>query len=208
MVSPAPSRAVRAGYRLVTLLFVVAAVFGVVDVVSIGVGLARNGDSLLYGETLIVPIQLSPDNVKPLPNEVRVDSWFDARVEIDDPSSKQMLLRSAIDTGPLLLFIIGLWLVRGLLQSVMRGDPFGAANVRRLRRLGTLLVAGGLLVELLSYAFRNALLESVPSFGSLNIGMPGYALPIAALLGGLGAYILAEVFACGSQLREDAEATI
>ena len=58
---PSSSRAVTIGYRLVTVMLVVAAVFGVVAVVSVGVGVARHGDSLLYGHRLVVALELSPD---------------------------------------------------------------------------------------------------------------------------------------------------
>jgi hypothetical protein len=54
----APSRAVTTGYRLVTFLLVFAVAFGAVAIASLAVGLARDGDSLLYGDTLTVPLQL------------------------------------------------------------------------------------------------------------------------------------------------------
>ena len=208
MVSPTASGPVRTGYLLVTGILLLSAAFGLLALVSVGVGLARHGDSLLYGDTLTVPLQLSPDDVGPLPTGLRVDSWLDARVEVRDPSSDQMFYRSAVDFGPLALVIGGLWLVRGILRSVMRGDAFGPDNVRRLRRLGFLLVVGGPAVEMLNYGFHNALFSTLPSFPGVDLGTAGYTIPGGALLGGLGAFILAEVFAYGSRLREDVEATI
>ena len=41
-----------------------------------------------------------------------------------------------------------------------------------------------------------------------DVGVAGFSLPAGAMLGGLGAFILAEVFAYGMRLREDVEATV
>jgi DUF2975 family protein len=207
MPSRPPSRAVRWGYALVTLLLVLALVFGAVSVVSIAVGLARHGDSLLYGDPLTLPFQLPPETLTSLPRGVRPAGWVDVRVDVHDPSSKQMLLRSAQDIGPLVLLIAGLWLLRGFLRSVLAGDPFGPASVRRLRAIGFILVLGAPVVAFLNYSFRLALFNDIPPVGG-NLGSKGFALPGTALLGGLGAFILAEVFAYGLRLREDVEGTV
>lgn len=107
-----------------------------------------------------------------------------------------------------MLFIAGLSLLRGFGRSVMDGDPFGLANVQRLRRLGFLLVAGAPLVELLKWSLRQSLYNALPPTPSVDIGVAGFSLPAAALLGGFGAFILAEVFAYGLRLREDVEGTV
>ncbi len=209
MPSPLPpSAAVRLAYVLVTGLLVLSLGFGLVILVSMGVGVMRDGNSLLYGDTLRVPMQLSTEGLAPLPPALVVDSWVDTSVAIKDPTVKQMLLQSAADVGPLVVFASALWLVRGLLQSVTRADPFGPRNVRRLRNLGVLLAAGGVLVEVVNYSLRHALYNALPAFPSVNLGVSGPALPVGALLGALAAFVLAAVFAYGSQLREDVEGTI
>jgi Protein of unknown function (DUF2975) len=203
------SGSVRIGYTLVTVLLILALAFGSVALVSIGMGLARDGESLLYGDTLTVPLQLSPDDVGPLPSGVRLQGWPDITVEVSDPTTEQMFLRSATDIGPLLLFIAGLWLMRRFLRSVRDGDPFGAPNVGRLRALGFILVVGAPLVALLNQALRTGLYDNLPATsGSVDIGVAGYTLPGEAMLGGLGAFILAGVFAHGARLREDVEGTV
>ncbi|MEA2243903.1 MAG: hypothetical protein QOD24_3459 [Solirubrobacteraceae bacterium] len=205
---PSPSRAVTIGYGLVTLMLVVAVAFGAVAVASVAVGVARHGDSLLYGDRFAVPLELSPDDVGPLPRGVELRGWPGVNVQVTNPTAKQMLLRSGLDFGPLVLFVAGLWLGRGFLRSVLDGDPFGAANVQRLRAIGFVLVVGAPFVELFTYALRTALFSNVPPYPSLNLGSPGFGVPGNALLGGLGAFILAEVLAYGLRLREDVEATI
>lgn len=208
MTSPPPSGAVRTGHALVSALLVVVVAFGVLVLASIGVGLARHGESLLYGDTLTVPLQLSTDDIGPLPAGLRLDGGPDVDVEVHDPTSKQMFLRSAQDVGPLVLMIAGLWMLRGFMRSVRRGDPFGTPNVRRLRSLGFILVAGAIVVELVNYSLRSALYAAIPPFPTLHLGVAGYSLPGGAILAGLGAFILAEVFAHGVRLREDVEGTI
>jgi hypothetical protein len=183
-------------------------VFGAVTVVSIGVGVARHGDSLLYGKALVVPLELSPDDVRELPRNVRLREWPDVDVEVADPTTSQMFTRSAMDLGPLVLFIAGLWLLRAFMRSVVRGDPFGTPNVQRLRRLGFLLVLGVPAVELVNTSLRQSLYNDLPLDGSVDIGVAGFSLPGNALLAGLGAFILAEVFAYGVHLREDVEGTV
>jgi Protein of unknown function (DUF2975) len=209
MPSPLPpSAAVRVAYVLVTGLLVLSLSFGLVILVSMGVGVMRDGNSLLYGDTLRVPMQLSTEGLAPLPPALMVDSWVDTGVAIKDPTVKQMLLQSAADVGPLVVFAGALWLVRGLLQSVTRADPFGPRKVRRLRNLGVLLAAGGVLVEVVNYSLRHALYNALPPFPTVDLGVSGPALPVGALLGALAAFVLAAVFAYGSQLREDVEGTI
>jgi hypothetical protein len=202
------SRAVKTGHTLVTGLLLLSIVFGAVAVASVVVGLARGGDSLLYGDTLRVPLELSPEDIRPLPSGVEPRGWIGVNVAMVHPTVSTMLLRSAMDLGPLVLFVAGLWLLRGFLGSVLRGDPFGTANVQRLRAIGFILVIGAPIVELVNYSLRQSLFTRVPPHPSVDLGMAGFTLPANALIGGLGAFILAEVFAYGLRLREDVEGTI
>jgi hypothetical protein len=209
-MSPQPaSRAVHIGHRLVTVLLWFTIAFGVFALVSVGVGLARDGDSLLYGDTMWVPVELRPDDVGPLPSEMRTSGWLDVRLEVKDPTTKQMLLRSAQDLTLVAIAIAVLWQLQGFARSVVDGAPFGALNVRRLRRIGFLLVVGGPIVALVNGALRTGLLDDLPPVrGAPHLGVAGFSLPVGAMLGGLGAFILAEVFAYGTRLREDVEATV
>jgi hypothetical protein len=194
------------GYALVTALFVFAFLFGILVVASMIVGIVRNGNSLLYGTRLSMPAQISPADVGQLPPGLRLASWPAVRLEIR-PTVTQMVLRSAIDLVPLVAFICGLGIIRAFMRSVLQGAPFGSENVRRLRALGFLLVVGAPIIELILYGLRQALFTSLPS-SSIDLAIEGLSIPGAALLAGLAAFILAEVFAHGQQLREDVEATI
>ena len=208
MSSRTSFRTLRAGYVIVSALLVLAVGFGAVAVVSIGVGIARQGDSLLYGDTLRVPLQVSPDHLGSLPPEVTPGGWPDVSVEVNRPTTKQMVLRSAQDLGPVVLIVAGLWIIRRFLRSTLQDAPFSELNVRRLRSIGTLLVVGVPIVELLNYSLRLSLYNDLPPFPTTDLGVAGFTLPLGALLAGLGVFMLAEVFAYGLSLREDVEGTI
>jgi hypothetical protein len=203
-----PSRAVRVGSSIVYALLALAVLFGAVLLVSVVVGVARHGDSLLYDSSLDVPAKLSSGHLQDLPKGISMSGSVDVGVTVKDPTTKQMLLRSLIDLGPLILFIAGLFLLDRFLVSVKEGDPFGSANVGRLRRIGLLLVLGAPLVELINSALRKDLLHDAPAGRADGVGAAAFSLPVGALLGGLGAFILAEVFAYGLSLREDVEGTV
>ncbi len=88
--------------------------------------------------------------------------------------------------GPFVLLAGALWLLRGLARSVREGDPFGPANVQRLRALGFLLVAGAPVVELVSWALRLSLANTLPPDAFGDVGFPAH----------------------GVRLREDVEGTV
>jgi hypothetical protein len=203
--APPPSGAVTIGYRLVTLMLLVATAFLALELASIIVGIARGGDSLLHGDPLTVPLQANPEHLRGLPPSVHLNDWPNVDVEISDPSIEVMVLRSAVDLPPLALLIGVLWLLRGLVGSVRAGEPFGEANVRRLRMLGAVLVAGGLAAAFVQSVLRLWLFNALPPS---NLAGRGFEFPGGAVLAGLGAYILAEAFAYGLRLREDVEGTI
>jgi hypothetical protein len=203
-----PSQAVRIGYGVVTVMLLVATAFFALELVSIVVGIARGGDSLLHGDPLTVPLQANPDHLRGLPPGIRLHDWPNVDVEIADPSIKVMALRSAADL-PLVALLIGvLWLLRGLVGSVRAGEPFGEANVWRLRRLGAVLVAGGLAAAFVESLLRLWLFDALPPDATTNLAGRGFELPGGAVLAGLGAYILAEAFSYGLRLREDVEGTV
>lgn len=168
---------------------------------------AVTGDSPIF-DFIDAPMQVSAQSIEGLPSGVRVESWADVGVDIDDPTTEQILLRTGLDLGPLGIAVAVLWLLRRFLRSVLDGDPFGEANVKRLRWIGLVFVVGVPVVELLNSSFRQGLYDSLPPIRGVELGVEGFSLPLDALLAGLGAFILAGVFAYGSRLREDVEATI
>jgi hypothetical protein len=188
-------------YLLVNLMLFLLLAGVVVGVISFATGIA--------GAEQSVPIRAEvPQRNVQLPSGYKVVHPSQVTLEIQDATNKQQLLSAARGVGPALLLFCSLWLLRGLAGSVRAGDPFGYPNVRRLRLLGFALVIGAPAVALVDWALRQALVNTVSPSLLGGIGVPGYAVPFAALLAGLGAFILAEVFAYGVRLREDVEATI
>jgi hypothetical protein len=195
-----PSGAVTTAYRLMTLMLVVALIsfpaVALTEVVQ-----KWGGD-----ETLNAHVQVNPDEVS-LPGDVRLSGWPDATVVISDPTHEQVLLVAATNLSTWVLVVAMLWLLRGIAGSVREGDPFGIANVKRLRTLGSILVAGFLAAAFIDYALRLALFNSLPP-QRVDIGVSGFELPVAPWLAGLVAFVLAGVFAYGLRLRQDVEATV
>src|SRR4051794_22081812 len=187
-----PSRAVTIANRIVTLLFALALITVVVVVFD-----AASGG-------LYLPMQVPPDQLSGLPPATEFAGWPDVRYHLVDPSAGQRVMYVLQQLAPLLLVIPGLWLLRGFLRSVLAGEPFGSENARRLRIIALLLLVGAPFVALAQYMLRNALFNDL----HVDLASKGYAVPGAAMVAGLGVYVLAEVFAYGMRLREDVEATI
>lgn len=201
-----PSGAASAGYVLVTLLLVLGIGFGAYLALDAGIGAARGGDRLLGNRTLDVQVELPPGRVH-FPEGIQHTGWLPVKVQIHDPTATQLLFSVGMDLSQIVLFVGVFWLLRGIARSVRDGDPFGPANVRRLRAIGFWLVAGGVAVEIVDASLRTALYDRLPAtFG--HIGTRGFGIPGNFLLAGLGAFILAEVFAHGLRLREDVEGTV
>ena len=188
-----PSHAVTIANRLVTLALALA-LFAAIG-------------GLIYGlrqDSLDLPLQISPEHVRGLPANTEVTDWGTVRFTLTDPSTKQLVLRTAEQLAPLLLLIPGLFLLRAFLQAVLAGNPFGDANARRLRTIALLLLVGAPLLSLIQLALRNALFNTIET----DLASEGGALPGGAILAGLAVLVLAEVFAYGVRLREDVEATV
>lgn len=195
-----PSGAATAGYVITTALLVLVVAFGVFKLVSAVLVIARD-------DALETDAFLSPDAVS-LPEGVSFREWPQVTLELDAPTTTQVLLDLATGVGPFLLFVAAFWLLRGLAASVRAGNAFGTENVKRLRRLGTLLVLGAPVVEFVNSSLRSGLYDTLPAGRFGEIGSGGLNLSTGPLLAGLGAFILAEVFAHGVHLREDVEATV
>ena len=105
MVTSSTSRAVRAARAITIGLLVLSVGFTALVLVSVATGLFRHGDSLLYGDSITVPMQVSADDLGTLPDGISVDDWLDVDVKIQDPTTSQMLLRSAQDLGPAFVIV-------------------------------------------------------------------------------------------------------
>jgi Protein of unknown function (DUF2975) len=198
----------RRGSRAASIAYVLVNVMLFVLLAGVVVGVVALAHGLVSGGSVPVHAKLLDSDSRALPPGVKMVNKPEVALEIEDASTKQQLLSAATAVGPALLLACGIWLLRGLAGSVRHGDPFEAANVRRLRQLGFLLVVGAPAAGLANWALRIALVDTLPhdAFGGLSF--QAFAFPFTAVFAGLGALILAEVFAYGVSLREDVEATI
>jgi hypothetical protein len=100
--------------------------------------------------------------------------------------------------------VAALWLLCRLLQSVRDGDPFTSTNVRRLRALAIVILLG---VPLATFVSSWCEGELATSAGLRSAGTQ-LTMPGEAFVGGVGVFVLAEVFAAGVRLRDDLEGTV
>ena len=205
MTAHRPSRSTDMAEYLLNLMLALLLLAAAAEIIVTGIALARGGNTL-HGLTLPVHAQLPLEQNRPLPPGIRLSHDPTVTVSVKDPTATQLLLSTGTAVGPFLLLAVALWLLRGLARSVKKGDPFGHANVQRLRRLGFLLVVAAPVVELVNWALRSWLTNTLPA--PLSVSTSGFNFPFVELLAGLGAFVLAEVFAYGTRLREDVEATI
>lgn len=200
MSSQGPSRSTVFATNLVTLFLVLTAAFGLYMITNASIEAVRGGGEVATHQML----DLDPGQIDPLPAEALITQSVPVTLRIMDASTEQVLYALGRDIVPWLLVVSVLWLLRRILVSVREGDPFTAANVRRLRHIGLLLLIGTPIAALTASAFEQALASSVSTPGSgIAIGVPG-----GGLIAGLGVFVLAQVFEHGVRMREDIAGTV
>lgn len=192
------SRATNFMTNVVTLFLVFGAAFRVFLAGSAVEGAVRGGHELAVHQ------EVSADDVSSLPPTVDRPEIVPVAIHIEDARPNQVYVSLARDLVAVTLVVAILWLMRLLLRSVREGDPFTAANVRRLRAIGFLLVVGAPIAYLVAFACEQWLAASSPP-GELGAT---FTLPGAGPAVGLGVFVLAEVFAHGARLRADVEGTV
>jgi len=145
-----------------------------------------------------------------LPSGFEVAGVVPLRAVIEDPSPAQLVLATGTPAVWWAGAVAILWLLQRLAQSVRKGDPFSASNVRRLRQLGFLFLVGYPLATIIDgfltdWFISTAFTEGRP-FPPILIEFQ--VLSATALLAGVGLLVLAGVFAHGVRLREDVDATV
>jgi Protein of unknown function (DUF2975) len=194
---------------LVNLALVVGAAAFVVTFVGTVVALVQGGGKVpLGGDALTVKAQLVRTDLMSLPQGLVLTDNPEVSVDVRDPSRTQVLLQALTWLGPAIIAGLVLWFLRGLLRSADDGDPFGPENVTRLRRIGLVLAFGAPIVVAVNQTLNRHLFDALPSDVKAHLTLPGFSIPWAPIVAGIGAFILAAVFEYGVRLREDVEATV
>ena len=183
---------------LSTLLLVVSAAFGLFLLVGALAGFGPNGHDVA------VHSRVDAEEVAGLPQGTVLPDNLDVTVRVRNATRQQLRWAAGRDLVPGLVIIAATFLLRGLLLSLRDGDPFTQANVKRLRALAVLVLVGIPAAALVGSVFASALANSA----GLDGGGTQLSLPGNALIAGLAAFVLAEVFAAGVRLREDLEGTV
>ena len=198
-----PSRPASIGYAIVTVFLGLTLLGGLYAIGWATVGAVQGDHNITLDRTA------PPDQLASLPREVKpTDQCCAVTQTIRDATPLQLLLFTASDLLLLLLGFVALWQLRGLLSSVRHGDPFHAANVRRLRQFGWQIMLGYPAAALTSSLLKESLGSTMPAAQPLLGNSAPTANLTAAVLAGLAVLVLAEVFAHGLRLREDVEGTI
>ena len=199
-MEPMPSRAARTAYVVLTVLFWITIVAGVVLVAHRLFGLLQDS------QTLSVPASANVEDAR-LPEAYEIAGPLPVTVDVDDPTLGQRVVATVPTLVWWTLAVVVLWLLRKIARSAAEGDPFRASNATRLRWLGALFLVGFPLATIVEGFFTNWFFAGIhlPP-GGITIAFPVVSGP--AIMAAVCLFALAEVFAYGARLREDVDATI
>ncbi|MET7423422.1 DUF2975 domain-containing protein [Dactylosporangium sp. NPDC005555] len=181
--------------ELQTLLIVALGVCAVVAVVNVKAMVTREPISVTVG----AGVEIRPGGVTGMRPGVRLDPDAGVGVVVDDPSTLQVALDAARTVPWFAIAVLTLVMLLLVVRTARRGDPFAAANVRRLRRLGWTVLLGSLAafqVELLAGLELSTSVVADPASTSAD-------LPFAWLLCGSGFLALAEIIQRGRALQAE-----
>ena len=174
------------------------------------VGQDQVGDTALpvaVGEGLprpVVVLDVDRNAAPEIHRAVLVDARGELRVQTTD-----WLLQFLPNLGMLIALGVALYIVftlRRMIGTVITGDPFTDMNVRRMRTIGVLLLAVGVVGPVLEYLVVRALLARIPVSG-LAVSAPLDAQTSVILIG-LLLIVLSTVFARGVELERDRSLTV
>lgn len=126
--------------ELQSLLYVALGVSAVVAVVNVWAMAVRDPITVAIGAGVTIP----PDAVTGLLPGARIDPGSDVQVLVEDPSAGQVAWHAAQSLPWFALAVFTLVMLLLVVRAARRGDPFAAANVRRLRVVGWVVFLGSI----------------------------------------------------------------
>ena len=152
----------------------------------------------------MVVLQVDRNAAPDIHRAVLVDARGELRLQTTD-----WVLQFFPNLGMLIALGIVLYLVltlRRMIGTVIGGEPFTEINVRRMRTMGVVLLAIGVVGPVLEYLVVRALLARVPVSG-IAVSAPLDAQTSVILIG-LLLLVLSTVFARGVELERDRSLTV
>lgn len=150
------------------------------------------------------------------------DGYWDARrgdIRVVDHTGFRVL-QEGTEYLAMLIVLTCLWLLRGTLISVSKGDVFVERNIIALRRIGWLLLIGGIISIAVGMILQWALLDGIPAnedrvaLSSIGSYVPGVAnvkldfrLPVVLVYAAI-AFAFSGALRTGMAYREDSESVV
>lgn len=178
--------------------------------VTAGVGTVAAITAVLTGKRLPVAVPINHVWTTGPLTGVMAGTTLDDRGYIDvyvtEPTLGQSALSVAtwLPTAAVLLAMLALLL--NLVRGVRRSGPFTTLTVRRLRRLGAVVTAGGVLAAPAEFLARFSLVGTVTDAGPA--GTLSLTAPLTWLLAGVGYLAIAEIVNRGRDLRQELDEVI
>lgn len=174
--------------------------------------LERNEDSMFHGDFRLVNLvpttaMVQPDtifNSKTGEKELAVYKELAVRIG-KEQNYTQLIITSTCSLINIIVSIVALIIFVRIILNINRSQIFEWRNVRRLRWLGSLLIASFIL-ELLPKLVNYWGISEVFALNKYMIAP--FALQVTDMLLGLGCLIVAETFAIGLRMKEEQELTI
>ncbi|MEV4517606.1 DUF2975 domain-containing protein [Dactylosporangium sp. NPDC049525] len=181
--------------ELQSLLYAALGVSAVVAVINVWAMVTREPITVAVGAGVTV----RPDAVTGLLPGVRLDPGSDVQVLVDHPSAGQVAWHAAQSLPWFVLAVFTLVMLLLVVRAARRGDPFAAANVRRLRLVGWVLFLGSLL------AFYAELWAGLALSTTVVADPPntGADVPLVWCFCGFGFLALAEIINRGRALQAE-----
>jgi hypothetical protein len=135
-----------------------------------------------------------------------------ARIAHLDPGARVLSLLSSVPMN--LLLVVVIWFLRSIVRTTIGtdegdGDPFIAANVRRLRIIAAILLAAPVVDAGARIADSELLSRTIPNLPLATTVLELNVNPMLIYFGvGILMLVLAEVFKAGVQLRQDTEGLV
>ena len=206
-MDPMPSRAARTAYVVLTVSFWIAVVVGVLLVSHRLFGLLQDAGTMTISASFNVDVPLPPGTF-----EEGHAASVSVSVDVHDPSMKQRVIAAVPVLVWWTLVAIVLLLLRRVVRTAAKGDPFQRSNVTTLWWLGAIFLLGFPLATFVERSFTEWFFSAgVWTGGPLPPGGIATEAPLLsgpAILAAVSVFALAEVFAYGARLREDVDATI